>query len=106
MELSDGSLSRYQIRKKMVENLLKDAKQTTKVFMRAGIEEFNDIEFAKFIDLENKYTFKVLDKAVREISGTRDIPKGKKIKDLNLQELKSLEAYLEYKDKVLKIYGQ
>ena len=106
MELSDGSLSRFQIRKKMVENLLKDAKQTTKVFMRAGIEEFNDIEFAKFIDLENKYTFKVLDKAVREISGTRDIPKGKKIKDLNLQELKSLEAYLEYKDKVLKIYGQ
>ena len=97
-----GPNSRLKLRQKMVKDLLKDAKDITLTFMERGVDDVNDITFAKMIEVGSKHSFKDIDRAIGKLS--TEIPEATNFGDLNYDQLDLIQGYLKYEKDILKKY--
>ena len=86
----------------MVKDLLKDAKDITLTFMERGVDDVNDITFAKMIEVGSKHSFKDIDRAIGKLS--TEIPESTRFGDLNYDQLDLIQGYLKYEKEMLKKY--
>ena len=97
-----GPNSRLKLRQKMVKDLMKDAKDITLTFMERGVDDINDITFAKIIEVGSRHSFKDIDRAIKKLSSK--IPEGTEFGDMSYDQLDLIQGYLKYEKDVLKKY--
>lgn len=88
------ALPRLEWRRNLVDGMFQDARSFTLAMMERGAYDINDARLAKMIDIGTKYNWTKIDRGLAAIQEQSD--EKLEFKDLNVKQLDSLEAYLEY----------
>ena len=81
-------------RKGLVRDMLSDARSTTIAIMERGVYDTDDTTFAKMIKIGSKYSWDKIDRSLAEMS--KKTGEDLEFKNLDSQQLDTLEAYIEY----------
>jgi plasmid maintenance system antidote protein VapI len=99
----EGSKStELEVRTKLVNNILEEARDITKSLMETGVESLNDMQLQKLLELENKFKLPKIDRALENLK--TEFGEELEFKDLSNSQLQVLEDYLE-NNKMLDEYG-
>ena len=87
-------------RQGLVRDMLSDAKSTTIAIMERGVYDTDDTTFAKMIKIGSKYSWDKIDRNLAALS--KKTGEDLEFKNLDSQQLDTLEAYLEYEKYIRK----